>query len=184
MDFKKAITHLPPYFNKELFVTNKPFKQAKVESYPLFFNRYNDEYFFVVKDDYGEDILYLHALNIEGLQECFSEDVIMIDILWYTNTQYQNRGFATALHLTLHNQGFVIISNTNPSYLIRSVWKNLKYGSLMDIHTKQITKEESEILEPDKVFCFLPLVENEKSIRANNYWLQERHMYIDEQPIP
>jgi len=184
MYFKTALSRPLKTFEKSNIENVIQFRKAKVESYPLFCNKKDDEYFFVLREETGEDILYLYALEISDLQDQYTEEVIMVQQVWYAHPKYEHRGFATASHFTLHNQGFVVLSNDNPTQLIRDVWNRIKFGSLMDVHTKKITKEESDTLEQNNVFCILPIEEDKKSKRFDNYWLQERHMYIDEQPCP
>jgi hypothetical protein len=106
-------------FEHGVFDCATQFRKAKVEQYPLLCNEVGDSYFFVVQVN-GENAAYMKAVKLDDI-----EGGIIIKQTW-APLKFRNRGLMTALYLTLHNQGFVLVSDSQLSPESISIWKNLR----------------------------------------------------------
>jgi hypothetical protein len=132
-------------FDLEKFKNAKPFKQAKVESYPLLFNNEGDDYFFTFKID-DENAAYMKAVHITDM----SGEVFMVKRTFVV-PKFRNKGLMTALYQTLHNQHIVLISDSELSPESISIWKKLNKHheiKIIDRNTGEIRKSYDEDFDP------------------------------------
>lgn len=113
------------------------FNHACVEKYPLLYVGTNTAYYFCIEVDNTKVAYLIAAKSTYSGKPCLN-----IKRTWVL-PEYRNRGFMKALYNTLHNQGFVLLSDESLSPESISIWRalrNLHDVKVIDVQSSEITR--------------------------------------------
>ena len=175
-----AIPQMDQHKIKDMSIFNNAvqFKHACVEKYPLLYTEASNSYHFCIEDN-GTKIAFIIAeKNTFAEQPC-----IIIQRTW-VETKYRNLGFMKAMYNTLHNQGFVVLSDISLTPESLSIWKALAHRDLariIDTNTEEIRKIEPEDYTIQNNHTRFILEANKSRFVTNSldYLLYEHEYYIN-----
>lgn len=111
------------------------FGNMHVEKYPLLYVATPDAYYFCIEEDDKNIAFVIAEKNVFNNKNC-----LIIRRTW-VEPLYRNKGFMKAIYNTLHNCGFVLLSDIELSPESISIWKALAASrnvKIIDTSTEEI----------------------------------------------
>ena len=111
------------------------YHRVQVEKYPLLYNEDANAYYFCIEENNNKIAFIVAEKNSFNNKQC-----IIIRRTW-VNPSYRNKGFMKAMYNTLHNCGFVVLSDVELSPESISIWKALAISrnvKIIDTNTEEI----------------------------------------------